>query len=71
MRYPKGCHSHTVCPEEWRRTPDMTGSYELDAVIKRSRNKDVPDRLKMYLENESAYGPRTAYNGYHNYGGDA
>ena len=70
MRRPKGYQSHECCPNEWRNTPDMSGSHELDAVIKRSRNRDVPDRLKLFLENETAYGARTGYDGYHNYGGD-
>jgi hypothetical protein len=63
-------HNHECCPKEWRATPDMSGSYELDASILRSKNKDVPARLKLFLENESAYGPRTGYDGYHNYSGD-
>ena len=71
MRYPKGHTSHECCPEDWRKTPDLTGSFELDAVIKKSTNKDVPKRLKLYMENETAYGARTGYDGYHNYGGDS
>ena len=61
---------HEAAPKEWRRTPDITGSFELDASIARSKNKDVPIRLKSYLERENAYGARTGYDGYHNYGGD-
>ena len=71
MRYPKGHTSHECCHEDWRKTPDLTGSFELDAVIKKSTNKDVPKRLKLYMENETAYGARTGYDGYHNYGGDS
>lgn len=70
MRRQKGFESHEAAPEAWRRTPDMSGSYELDAAIQRSQNKNVPARLKMYLERETAYGARTGYDGYHNYGGD-
>ena len=66
---PHACHE--CAPKEWRQTPDMSGSYELDAAIERSHNGDLPARLKMYLENEMAYGPRTGYDGYHNYGGDS
>ena len=71
MRWPRGYSAHECAPKDWRRTPDMTGSYELDASIKRTRNRDVPDRLKMFVENETAYGARTGYDGYHNYGGDS
>lgn len=62
---------HLCAPKDWRTTPDISGSYELDAVIVRSRNRDVPDRLAMFVENDSAYGPLTAYNGYRNYTGDS
>ena len=48
----------------------MTGCHELDAAIMRNNNKNIPDRLKMYLETDNAYGARTGYDGYHNYGGD-
>ena len=61
---------HECAPAEWRNTPDMTGSYELDATIQRSANTDLPKRLRLYMENETAYGARTGYDGYHNYGGD-
>jgi hypothetical protein len=71
MRYLKGSPHHECCPPEWRNTPDMTGSFELDAVIARNTNKDIPSRLAFYLEQENAYSARTAYNGYHNYHGDS
>ena len=61
---------HECAPAEWRNTPDMTGSYELDATIARTKNVDLPARLRLYMENEVAYGARTGYDGYHNYGGD-
>lgn len=62
-----GCHQ--CAPRDWRETPDVSGAYELDAAIARNSNRDLPDRLKMYV-GRAAYGPRTAYNGYHGYGGD-
>ena len=62
--------NHECAPKDWRKIPDMTGSHELDAVILRSKNGNIPDRLKVFLENEVAYGARTGYDGYHNYGGD-
>jgi hypothetical protein len=70
MRQPKGFEEHTVCPKEWRHTPDITGSYELDGAIKLNPNSDVPKRLSMYLTSGNAYGPRGAYDGYSGYSGD-
>lgn len=70
MRYLKGSPHHECCPQEWRRTPDMTGSFELDAVIAKNTNPDLRSRLAFYLEQENAYGARTGYDGYHGYGGD-
>jgi len=65
----KNCHD--CCPAEWRSTPNMTGSYELDGVLARNTNGDVPHRLAYYLDRPTnSYGPRTAYNGYRGYSGD-
>lgn len=63
--------NHQCAPKDWRSTRNISGSYELDASIERSHNRDVPDRLAMFIENDSAYGPITAYGGYHNYTGDS
>jgi len=73
MRYPRGVPSHGrigCCPDDWDGIPDITGSYELDAVIKQSKNKDVPERLQMYCQRVNSYGPITAYDGYNGYSGD-
>lgn len=73
MRYPRGVPSHGrlgCCPDDWDKIPEITGSYELDAVIKQSKNKDVPARLQMYCQRVNAYGPLTAYDGYNGYSGD-
>jgi hypothetical protein len=67
---PKRYECHECAPKEWRTTPDMSGSYELDAVLVRSSNRDLPARLRLFMENEVAYGARTGYDGYHGYGGD-
>jgi hypothetical protein len=69
MRQPAGFQEHAVCPAEWRHTPDMTGSYELDGAIMHNANSDVPRRLHMYLKRDNAYGPR-GYSGYDGYSGD-
>ena len=40
MRYPRGVPSHGrlgCCPDDWDKIPDITGSYELDAVISKAR----------------------------------
>jgi hypothetical protein len=72
MRHPKGTPTHSLAPAEYRRVPDITGSFELDQVIRANPNKDMSSRLKYHLSNQgSAYGPLTAYSGYHNYHGDS
>ena len=64
MRKPKGFPTHNCCPAEWRQTPSMTGSYELDAMIIHTKNKDMTDRIKDHLSDDStAYNHKTAYNG--------
>lgn len=61
---------HQCAPKEWRRTPDVTGSFELDASIARCKNGDLAKRMQFYVERENAYGPITGYDGYHGYSGD-
>ena len=63
MRKPKGFANHTCCPAEWKQTSDITGSFELDAMILRTKNKDMGDRLSNHLTGDQAYMKRTAYNG--------
>lgn len=72
MRAPKHIPCHQCAPAEWRRTPNLTGSYELDAVIHRNGNKDMASRLQFYAAcaGNSSYGARTGYNGYAAYDGD-
>ena len=78
MKRPTGIMCHECAPKEFRNTPQFTGSHELDAVIHRSKNKNLADRMKMFAPNvgeetlygNDAYGPRTAYNGYSGYKGD-
>ncbi len=63
---------HECCPTEWRDVPDVTGSYELDGVIAKTPSPALRDRLEFYCKGtgDEAYGPLTAYNGYHGYIGD-
>jgi hypothetical protein len=72
MRKLTGYANHQCCPREWRGVQNLTGSYELDGMIARTRNRDMVAKLKDYLaDGGEAYGPLTAYNGYRNYQGDA
>ena len=71
MRKPKGIPCHDCAPKEWRDVPNVTGSFELDRVIKANPNKDMVSRLEFYCERPNAYGPLTGYDGYHNYSGDS
>lgn len=49
----------------------MTGDYDLDETIIHRSNKDMPQRLKLYVKQpKGSYGPRTNYNGYHGNSGD-
>jgi hypothetical protein len=62
MRAPKGFPCHQCSPQEWRHTPNLTGSYELDAVIAKNPNPAIRDRLEYYLGcSGNAYGSETAY----------
>ena len=71
MRQPKGSHFHTYAPAIWRRTPNITGDYEMDASICHCKNKSVPSKLGMYISGDGpGYGPLSGYNAYHNYHGD-
>lgn len=62
MRNPTGIKMHRCCPSDWRHTPDMTGSYELDSVIQRNSNKDMIDRLSIHLQGNDSYVRTNAYN---------
>lgn len=68
MRNPKNYEFHNCCPEEWKRTPDMTGSYEMDGMIMRTKNKDMCDRLRDHLVGDQAYKQRTGYGAYNGIG---
>ena len=72
MKAPKNVTCHECAPADWRGVPSYTGSYELDGVIQRSQNGDLPARMRMYADmgDNKTYGPLTAYNGYSGYSGD-
>lgn len=66
MKWPKNAPRHECCPKEWRNTPNFTGNHELDAVIYRNSNKDIPNRMALYAGlGGRVYGDRTGYTGYH------
>lgn len=72
MEMPKGSVCHECAPKEWRKTPIITGSHELDAMIHRNGNSDLPARVKLFVDQSAhIYGPNTAYSGYSGYSGDA
>lgn len=63
--------NHQCCPKEWRATPVVTGSYELDESIKRSKNPALLGRLAGHVAGGGpGYGPLTGYDGYAGYAGD-
>lgn len=69
MRQPKGVQCHGECAATDRRSiPNITGDQDMDRSIMKCKDKDVPDRLKLYVG--GGYGPRTGYNGYQGYHGD-
>lgn len=61
--------NHDVAPEGWHRVPKVTGDYDMDATIQHRANKDLANKLEMYVINGPAYGPR-GYGGYRGYHGD-
>ena len=61
---------HECCPKDWRKVPDISGDYDLDATIMHRNNGNLPSRLALYTKRGNAYGPRTGYGGYHGYHGD-
>ena len=61
---------HQCCPKEWRKTPVVMGDYDLDETLFHRNNKDLPNRLALYVTQGKAYGPLTGYSGYHGYHGD-
>jgi hypothetical protein len=63
----QGCHD--CAPKEWRRVPKVTNDYDFDATIQHRANKDLRNKLEMYVVNSPAYGPR-GYGGYRGYHGD-
>jgi len=55
--------NYQCAPKDWRQIQDMTGSFELDAVIARCKNPEVAAKLEDHLVSDVPYKQRTAYNG--------
>ncbi len=70
MKFPKGSKCHICAPSDFKRTPNLTGCYELDAMIRHTSNHDMIDRLSDHISSSGGYGSRTGYNGYNGYSGD-
>ena len=71
MRKPKGYQCHQCAPREWRNVPNMTGDYDLDSTILHRRNRDLPNRIQLYIrKNKQPYGGLTGYNALAGYHGD-
>ena len=64
MRKPPGIKCHSCAPSDWKQTPDLTGSYDLDAVITKNSNPDLRDRLANHLQGNDAYLISNGYNSY-------
>ena len=66
-----GCDCHQLAPRDWRIVPNITGDFDLDASILFREDKDLPDRLALYVRHQKlTYGPRTGYSSSHGYSGD-
>ena len=50
---------HECCPGEWRGVKDITGSYELDGMIARTKNRDMKAKLDDYVVSDIAYRKRS------------
>jgi hypothetical protein len=70
MKSLKGVECHKCAPKEWRDTPNLTGSFELDAMVMHTKNRDMADRLPHHVASGNSYGFRTGYSGYSGYSGD-
>ena len=71
MRRPRGVSTHKCAPDAWRRVPNMTGDYDLDATILHRSNKDMAAKIQSHLRNpRGSYGSRSAYSGYAGLHGD-
>lgn len=65
----RGCHD--CAPKAWKRVPNVTGDYDLDATILHRKNRDMAARLKQHIAAPApTYSPRTSYHGYSGNHGD-
>ena len=70
-RFSQKAALHECCPPEWRNTPLVTGDYDFDESLRRSKNPEMHKRLQSHIAGGGpGYGPLTGYDGYSNYSGD-
>lgn len=43
-------------PKAWHNVPNVCGDYDLDATILHRSNKDLPDRLNLYIRRPRSRG---------------
>ena len=70
MRNPKGFHAHQCCPPTHRQVPNITGDYDFDASLVRSKNTDLAAKFRNHISASQGYGYRTNYRGYSGLAGD-
>lgn len=63
MKKPDGFPCHDCAPKAWRKIPNITGDYDMDAAIMHSHNRDMAGKIMSHLSTPH-YGPKTGYNGY-------
>lgn len=66
----KGCHD--CAPGPWKKVPNVTGDYDLDATILHRRNPDMAHRLNQHIARAGGgnYVHRTMSSGNHGNHGD-
>jgi hypothetical protein len=64
MRQPKGFIEYGkegCCPDDWNHVPNITGNFEMDASIMKSKNKDAHARLADHIASDTGYRINSGY----------
>jgi len=71
MKRPKSCNNHSCAPRIYRKTPNITGDYDLDASIMHGKHSPaMQSKLETHIDTmHTIYGPR-GYDNYSGYSGD-
>jgi hypothetical protein len=64
----KNCHN--CAPKAWRKTPIITGDYDLDASITHGRHSPAMKHKLKDHTGDTIYGEKTGYDGYKGYSKD-